>query len=126
MRYVIIDRGQMQVASGPLSLNELQRLVGGYIEAAFTIASGVRRGYKVTGYVNEDGASSLPPNVAVDHGPEVLPAYRVQTLYGPLVVTGLTSAGKTCELNDAELEQVSVARAAEGSLPSLVLRDGAR
>lgn len=99
MRYATIKGGLLTLVTGPLTLADLQREVGGLIEPIFTVGSVERAGYRVTGYANEEGgALGLAPNVITPVGP----------VYGPMVLCGIDREGETCELTAREFAQVHV------------------
>lgn len=101
--FLITATGADPVAH-PLTLGAMQSTVGGYIEPAFTVASPTRKGYAVTGYVNDSGLIDGLPITA-------LIAYEdsngAHPLSGPLLVCGLdTTNGETVPLTLDEIEWV--------------------
>ena len=82
------------------SLQTLQEVVGGLIEAMFTVPSKYRKGYSITGYVNEEGLLiSLPIIGAVND------SYGFRPFAGPMVIAGLkNSTGDSVLLTSEEIE----------------------
>lgn len=96
----LIDATTAGPIAHPLTLDALQATVGGYIEAAFTVPSPTRKGYAVTGYVNDEGLLiDLPVSVITSNaGP----------LAGPLIVCGLNlKDGETAALTAEEIEYLT-------------------
>lgn len=84
----------------PLGLKSLQKEVGGYIEAAFTVPSPDGGDRFVTGYVNEEGLLLGLPMclITADGG----------TYSGSCIIVGLDySTGETVPLSATELAWVS-------------------
>jgi len=84
----------------PLGLKSLQKEVGGYIEAAFTVPSIDGGSRFVTGYVNEEGLLIGLPMclITADGG----------SYSGPCIIVGLDySTGETIPLSATELAWVA-------------------
>lgn len=84
------------------SLSKLQEVVGGLIEAAFTVPSPFRPNVSITAYVNEEGRIiGLPVYIMA-----MLPHGR-QSFAGDMVVVGLDElTGGTVLLREDELRHV--------------------
>jgi hypothetical protein len=82
-------------------LEDLQEVVGGYIEAMFTVPSPFRKTY-ITGYVNEEGLVYNLPILAM-----VNDEFGQRPFAGNMVVTGLSEDGITTLLNAEEIEYIS-------------------
>lgn len=86
----------------PPKLDQLQKIVGGYIEPAFTVVSPLGGHRCITGYVNEEGLLIDLPRFIF------LSSVRYHTyLAGNMAIVGLdTSTGKTVTLTEDEIEWV--------------------
>lgn len=83
------------------TLELLQSVVGGYIEPMFTVTSPCRKGYEITGYVNEEGLLiNLPIFAGISVDGDVRP------FAGNLVITALTRNGNTALLTEEEMQAV--------------------
>lgn len=101
MLVVTIEQGKLSTRQTLGRLEDLQDIVGGYVEPAFTIESPEGNGC-ITGYVNEEGLMiGLPLAMGIFHSPE----YCVP-LAGSMVICGLTDEGETRGLSAKEAERV--------------------
>ena len=93
----LIDTTSAAPITHDLTLEALQATVGGYIECAFNIPSPARKGYTLTGYVNDEGLLQRLPVCVV--------ASTCGPLAGPVIVCGLDwRTGETVPLIEEELE----------------------
>jgi hypothetical protein len=96
----LIDTDRAEPVAHPLTLDAMQETVGGYIEPAFTVPSPQRRGYCLTGYVNDSGLiDGLPLTCFLDGASN--------PLAGPLLICGLRyEDGETAPLTIEELDWI--------------------
>ena len=82
----------------PMTLEAMQEIVGGYIEAAFTIPSPFGKGRAVTGYVNEEGMLL---------GLDTFMTFNGRPFCGPCIVIGLDyNSGESIPLSVQEIEWI--------------------
>lgn len=90
---------------GSLSLNSMQKVVGGYITPAFTIPSPDGSGRLVTGYVNDEGLlMNLRIGIYLRHGSK--DEVDFVPLAGSMVFSALTGDGETAELSETEKDYI--------------------
>lgn len=101
MKGLLLLRNELsEVTIGGLA--SLQELVGGYIEAAFTVPS-PDGDHEITAYVNDEGLiSGLDIRTVV-----IQPTGYEQPLAGPMVFTGLNPQnGETIGLTDTDVAYI--------------------
>ena len=103
IKVVILSNGELQVKEIVNTLEELQGIVGGYIEMPFL--GGIFNKHKINPIVNEEGKfiKSLNPEIAlIDSNTNKV----LDVVYGNCVFTSHDIHGETISLNDEQIKVV--------------------
>lgn len=87
------------------TLADLQKVVGGRVEPAFTLPSPDSKSRELTGYVNEEGLCIGLPLLL--HLRRDNPEYPLSPVAGSMIITALDMDGETQLLTDSEMKFLS-------------------
>lgn len=112
IKVVILSNGELQVKEIDNTLEELQKIVGGYIE--IPLISKVLKQHNIDTIINEEGKyiDGLQPQIAViDSNNRIL-----DVIYGSCIFASHDIEGNTISLNDEQIKVVMEELKAEVSL----------
>ena len=103
MQVIVLSNGKLEVKEIENTLEELQKIVGGYIEIPFL--SGIFNKYKINPIINEEGKfiEDLKPEIALinKNTNKVL-----DIVYGNCIFASHDKHGETIALNDEQIKIV--------------------
>lgn len=103
MQVIVLSNGRLEVKEIENTLEELQKIVGGYIEIPFF--GGIFNKYKINPIINEEGKfiEDLKPEIALIDGNtnKVL-----DIVYGNCIFASHDEHGETIALNDEQIKVV--------------------
>lgn len=105
MKYLTIDSGTVTThETDKITLETMQKAVGGYIERAYDFLSPARPHHTIDVWVNEEGLLiGLPYNLSLATD------YSLMPLHGPVLVTAGDEEGETLGLEPDEIAAVQLA-----------------
>lgn len=106
MRAILISGGHLSIVETPGKLEDLQRYVGGNVEAGFTVDSPDGKGRAITGYVDEEGLINGKTATGEFYGVEV--GEFKNAFVGPVIIIGLSRGGHTVGLSETEASAISL------------------
>lgn len=104
MKVLILSNGQLEEKEIENTLEELQKIVGGYIEIPFL--GGIFNKYKINPIINEEGKfiEGLRPEIAlVDSNTNKV----LDVVYGNCIFASHDAEGNTIALNDEQIMVVT-------------------
>lgn len=103
MRVIVLSNGKLEVKEIENTLEELQKIVGGYIEIPFL--GGIFNRYKINPIINEEGKfiEGLRPEIAlIDNNTKKI----LDVVYGNCIFASHDAEGNTIALNDEQIKVV--------------------
>lgn len=103
MKVLILSSGQLEEKEIENTLEELQKIVGGYIEIPFL--GGIFNKYKINPIINEEGKfiEGLRPEIAlIDSNTKKI----LDVVYGNCIFASHDAEGNTIALNDEQIKVV--------------------
>lgn len=103
MQVIVLSNGKLEVKEIENTLENLQSIVGGYIEIPFL--GGIFNKYKINPIINEEGKfiEDLKPEIALIDGNTTK---ILDVVYGNIIFASHDEHGETISLNDEQIEIV--------------------
>ena len=103
MQVIVLSNGKLEVKEIENTLEELQKIVGGYIEIPFL--GGIFNKYKINPIINEEGKfiEGLRPEIALIDGNT---KKILDVVYGNCIFASHDKEGNTIALNDEQIKVV--------------------
>ena len=103
MQVIVLSNGKLEVKDIENTLENLQKIVGGYIEIPFL--SGIFNKYKINPIINEEGKyiEGLKPEIALIDGNT---KKILDIVYGNIIFTSHDEHGETIGLNEEQIKVV--------------------
>ena len=103
MQVIVLSNGKLEVKEIENTLENLQKIVGGYIEIPFL--GGIFNKYKINPIINEEGKfiDGLKPEIAlIDSNTKKV----LDVVYGNCIFASHDEVGETISLNDEQIKIV--------------------
>lgn len=103
MQVIVLNNGKLEVKEIENTLEELQRIVGGYIE--IPLLGGVFKKHNIDTIINEEGKyiEGLKPEIALINGKT---KQILDVVYGNCIFASHDTHGETIALNDEQIKVV--------------------
>lgn len=104
MQVIVLSNGKLEVKEIENTLEELQKIVGGYIEIPFL--GGIFNKYKINPIINEEGKfiEDLKPEIALIDGNT---KKILDVVYGNIIFASHDEHGETIALNDEQIKVIT-------------------
>lgn len=103
MKVIVLSNGKLEAKEIENTLENLQKIVGGYIEIPFL--GGIFNKYKINPIINEEGkfTDGLKPEIAlIDSNTKKV----LDIIYGNCIFVSHDEVGETISLNDEQIKVV--------------------